>query len=62
MGAFALQDPAAVPVFGLAFGAAGLIREARGPRRKAVLAIACVGIVVCLVGAALAIARRLQAQ
>ena len=33
IGAFAFADPVGVPVFGLAFAAAGFLREFRGSKR-----------------------------
>jgi hypothetical protein len=55
LSAFAFRDPAAVPVFGLAFGLAAVLRESRGLKRRGVLALACVGCLISLVGSILAI-------
>ena len=55
LGAFAFRDPAGVPVLGLAFGLAAVLREYRGLKRRVVLALAAVGCVVSLVGSVLAI-------
>ena len=55
LSAFAFRDPAGVPVLGLAFGLAAVLRESRGSKRRAVLAIAGVGSAISLVGSILAI-------
>lgn len=50
VGTFFFVNPAGLPVFGLAFAAAGLLRESRGEKRKAVIAISILGAVICGVG------------
>jgi hypothetical protein len=50
IGGFVFADPAGVPVFGLAFAAAGFMRESRGSRRAGVFALLGVGSLICVVG------------
>jgi hypothetical protein len=50
VGAFAFTNPAGVPVFGLAFAAAGFLRESRGSKRIAVFALLGAGACICAVG------------
>ena len=50
LGAFAFASPAGVPVFGLAFAAAGSLREFRGRKRIAVFLLLGVGSLICAVG------------
>jgi hypothetical protein len=50
IGAFAFADPVGVPIFGLAFAAAGFLRESRGSERAAVLILLCMGTLICAVG------------
>ena len=50
VGTFFFANPAGVPVFGLAFAAAGLIRESRGQKRKIVIAISVIGALICAAG------------
>jgi hypothetical protein len=47
---FGFGNPAALPVFGLAFGSAALLRESRGARRRPVLLTAGFGCIVCGLG------------
>ncbi len=49
-GAFAFANPAGVPVFGLAFAAAGFLRESRGSKRLAVFILLGVGVLLCVIG------------
>jgi hypothetical protein len=51
VGTFAFADPAGVPIFGLAFAAAGFLRESRGGKRMAVFVLLGVGTLICAVGA-----------
>ena len=46
-GSFAYGNPAGVPVFGLAFAAAGFLRESRSSKRRFVFALLAVGVVLC---------------
>ncbi len=50
IGTFAFKNPAGVPVFGLAFAAAGFLREFRGQKRKSVMMLLTGGSVICIVG------------
>jgi hypothetical protein len=50
VGAFAFADPVGVPVFGLAFAAAGFLRESRGSKRMAVFILLGAGTLICAVG------------
>ena len=50
IGAFAFANPAGVPVFGLAFAAAGFLRESRGSKRVAVFVLLGAGTLICAVG------------
>jgi len=50
IGAFAFADPVGVPVFGLAFAAAGFLRESRGSKRMAVFVLLGVGSLICAIG------------
>ena len=50
IGAFAFADPVGVPVFGLAFAAAGFLREFRGSKRMAVFVLLGAGSLICAVG------------
>jgi hypothetical protein len=47
---FGSGNPAALPVFGLAFGAAALVRESRGSRRKPIFVASGLGCLVCGLG------------
>ena len=44
---FAFTNAAGVPVFGLAFAAAGFLRESRGEKRKVVFALLTIGAGIC---------------
>ena len=46
-GSFAFGNPAGVPVFGLAFAAAGFLRESRGSKRRFVFALLAIGFAFC---------------
>lgn len=50
IGAFAFADPVGVPVFGLAFAAAGFLREVRGSKRMVVFILLGAGTLICAVG------------
>ena len=50
IGAFAFANPAGVPVFGLAFAAAGFLRESRGSKRMAGFILLGAGSLICAVG------------
>jgi hypothetical protein len=50
IGAFAFADPVGVPVFGLAFAAAGFLREFRGSKRLFVFILLGAGTLICAVG------------
>jgi len=50
VGAFAFANPAGVPVFGLAFAAAGFLREFRSTKRMAVFVLLGAGTLICVVG------------
>jgi hypothetical protein len=50
VGAFAFVNPAGVPILGLAFAAAGWLREFRGSKRVAVLILLGTGSLICAVG------------
>ena len=50
IGAFVFADPVGVPVFGLAFAAAGFLRESRGSKRMAVFVLLGAGSMICAVG------------
>jgi hypothetical protein len=50
VGAFAFANPAGVPIFGLAFAAAGFLRESRGSKRMGVFILLGVGSLICAVG------------
>lgn len=45
-----IRKPAALPVFGLAFGTAAILRESRGLQRLPVLLAAGLGCLVCGAG------------
>jgi hypothetical protein len=49
-GSFAFGNPAGVPVFGLAFAAAGFLRESRGSKRRLVFALLAIGAVLSVYG------------
>ena len=55
---FGAGNPALIPVLGLAFGAAGLVRENRGEKRKGIVALCAIGLVLSVVGLVLLFARR----
>jgi hypothetical protein len=59
-GSFAFANSAGVPVFGLAFAAAGFLRESRGRRRPVVFALLTVGLALCSYGTFLSL--RLNAR
>lgn len=46
-GSFAFDNPAGVPVFGLAFAAAGFLRESRGAKRSYVFGLLAIGVALC---------------
>jgi hypothetical protein len=50
IGTFAFVNPAGVPVFGLAFAAAGFLRESRGSKRMAVFILLGAGTLICAFG------------
>ena len=50
IGALVFADPVGVPVFGLAFAAAGFLRESRGSKRMAVFVLLGAGSMICVVG------------
>jgi hypothetical protein len=50
IGAFAFADPVGVPIFGLAFAAAGFLREPRESKRVAVMILIGAGTLICSVG------------
>ena len=50
VGAFAFANPAGVPIFGLAFAAAGFLREFRGSKRMVVFILLGAGSLICAVG------------
>ncbi len=47
---FVMANPAGMPVFALAFAAAGFLRERRGARRKWLLALLAVAIIIGVIG------------
>ena len=49
-GSFAFANSAGVPVFGLAFAAAGFLRESRDQRRRFVFALLIIGIALSAYG------------
>ena len=49
VGAFAFANPAGVPIFGLAFAAAGLLREFRGSKRMGIFILLGTGSLICAV-------------
>ena len=49
-GSFAFGNPAGVPVFGLAFVAAGFLRESRARKRTAVFVLLGAASLICMVG------------
>jgi hypothetical protein len=49
-GSFAFANSAGVPVFGLAFAAAGFLRESRGAKRRFVFVLLIVGAALCAYG------------
>jgi hypothetical protein len=49
-GAFVFANPAGVPVFGLAFAAAGFLRESRGSKRMSVFVLLGAGTLICTLG------------
>jgi len=50
IGAFAFANPAGVPVFGLAFAAAGFLREFRNSKRAAVFFLLGLATLICAFG------------
>jgi multidrug transporter EmrE-like cation transporter len=50
VGSFAFANAAGVPVFGLAFAAAGFLRESRSGKRRYVLALLTAGVALCAYG------------
>jgi hypothetical protein len=50
VGAFAFANPAGVPIFGLAFAAAGFLRESRGGKQMLVFVLLGAGALICTVG------------
>jgi hypothetical protein len=50
VGTFVFANPAGVPIFGLAFAAAGFLRESRGSKRIGVFLLLGAGSLVCAVG------------
>jgi hypothetical protein len=46
-GSFAFANSAGVPVFGLAFAAAGFLRESRAAKRPWVFAVLTIGLALC---------------
>lgn len=50
LGAFAFANPAGVPISGLAFAAAGFLRESRRNKRIAVFILLGVGALICALG------------
>jgi hypothetical protein len=50
VGTFAFADPAGVPIFGLAFAAAGFLRESRARKRMPVFILLGAGTLICTVG------------
>ena len=46
-GSFAFGNPAGMPVLGLAFAAAGFLRESRSSKRLFVFVLLAVGVVLC---------------
>jgi hypothetical protein len=50
IGTFAFANPAGVPIFGLAFVAAGFLREFRGNKRMAVFILLGLGMLICTFG------------
>jgi len=57
---FTLGDPAAIPVLGFAFGAAGLVRESRGSKRVVVILDIWSGAVLGIIGSVMAVRVRIQ--
>ena len=49
-GSFAFGNPAGVPVFGLAFAAAGFLRESRARKRTGVFVLLSAASLICAVG------------
>jgi len=47
IGSFAYGNPAGLPVFGLAFAAAGFLRESRASKRSFVFILLAVGVIIC---------------
>jgi hypothetical protein len=58
VGTFFFANRAGVPVFGLAFAAAGLLRELRGQKRKPVIAVSVVGAIICTIGTVVSLMSR----
>ena len=54
---FGVGNPPVIPVLGIAFGVAGLLRENRGAKRKGVL-ICAVALLLSVVGTVMLFARR----
>jgi len=59
-GSFAFANPAGAPVFGLAFAAAGFLRESRTAKRPWVFAVLTIGLALCAYGSFLSL--RLNAR
>jgi hypothetical protein len=59
-GAFAFENSAGVPVFGLAFAAAGFLRESRGAKRNWIFALLIIGLGLSAFGTVLSL--RLNAR
>jgi len=55
---FGAGNPPVIPVLGIAFAAAGLVRENRGLKRKGVLVLCAVALALSVVGTVLVFARR----
>ena len=55
---FGAGNPPVIPVVGIAFAAAGLVRENRGLKRKGVLVLCVLALVLSVVGTVLVFARR----
>jgi hypothetical protein len=48
--AFMFTNPAGVPIFGLAFGAAGFLRESRGSKRAGIFILLSLGTLISSAG------------
>jgi hypothetical protein len=55
---FGAGNPPVIPVLGIAFGAAGLLRENRGDKRKGVVILCWVALALSVVGTVMLFARR----